>query len=73
MPKKETFTDADLTNIARGFDAPAKEDLLEKLREQAAERDIEAQKENRAEEKSSFDDFYKRKEDECERDEGKSR
>lgn len=45
MSEELEFTDTDLTNIARGFDAPAKADHLELLKQQAREREQEMEQE----------------------------
>ena len=65
MPNAEIFTDTDLTNMVRGFDAPAREDLMEKLLSQAKERDQEA---NEQAEDNSLEDFYRRKDESKNRD-----
>ncbi len=70
MPNTETFTDADLTNMVRGFDAPAKEELLEKLLSQAKERDQEI---NEQSEDDSLDAFYRRKDESKNRDNDRER
>lgn len=69
-PEPETFTDTDLTNIVRGFDAPAKEDLLEKLLSQAKERDQEI---NERAEENSVDALYRRKDEQRERNRERDR
>jgi len=64
----EEITDNDLTNIARGFDAPAKPDHLEKLQKQAQEREQEMEPEQK--EESPVHEFLRdieREEDELER------
>ena len=45
MNKREEFEEQDIANMARGFDAPEHPDHLEKLLEQARERDLEMQRE----------------------------
>jgi len=65
MPNAEIFTDTDLTNMVRGFDAPAREDLMEKLLSQAKERDQEI---NEKAEDNSLEAFYRRKDESKNRD-----
>ena len=59
MSKETEFTDQNLTNIARGFDAPAKPDLLEKLQAQARERELEMTQEPERSPDSSLDELYR--------------
>ena len=40
MSNEPTFSEEDVINIARGFDAPAEPELLKKLQEQAQEREV---------------------------------
>ena len=63
MSNEPEFTDLELTNIAKGFDAPAKPDLLEQLKEQAREREIEMnqEKEPDKEQESKLDEFYRKR------------
>lgn len=70
MPSKEIFIDTDLTNMVRGLDAPAKEELLEKLLSQAKELD----QENKEQSKDYFlDAFYRRKDEDRDRNSGRER
>ncbi len=55
MSQELEFTDTDLTNIARGFDAPAEPSLLKKLKQQA--RDREEEMEHEKNEQSSLHQF----------------
>ena len=75
MSKETEFTDQNLINIARGFDAPAKPDLLEKLQAQARERELEISQEQAHEPErspdSSLDELYRQKEKKRDRDRGR--
>jgi len=82
MKKREEFEEQDIANMARGFDAPAHPDHLEKLLEQARERDLEMQREQEQkgnqnhefeqEQSSSFEDLQNQLKKERSRD-GRSR
>ncbi len=68
MSDEIEFTDTDLANMARGFDAPPKQDLLEKLQDQALERHQERQQEQGRDELDEFfDRGNERENDELER------
>ncbi len=56
MPDKTTFTDDDLTNIVRGFDAPAQEKHVEQLLENIKNQDKEQTQ-------NSFDALYRAKDE----------
>ena len=73
MSNEPEFTDSELKNISKGFDAPAKPDLLEKLKEQAREREKEMSQEHEPEKErnSPLDDLYRQKEKKRDRDRGR--
>ena len=73
MSETPTFTDKDLTNMVRGFDAPEKQDLLKKLREQARQREEEAERASRAEDNQSLDDLFERKNKQRDQERGMDR
>ncbi len=55
MPKQKTFDDKDLTNMARGFDAPPEKQHLERIRQLAQEIQHEAERELEQERKQERD------------------
>jgi len=57
MSEDLPITDTELTNMVRGFDAPAKSDHLELLKQQA--RDREQEMEHTKEEQSSLHEFFR--------------
>lgn len=61
MRKRKHYSEKDLTNMARGFDAPAKEDHLEKLRAQAREMEWEQtqSQDRKPERKKSLSDLHR--------------
>jgi len=67
MAKKKTVTERDLENLVKGFDAPAKEDHLEQLREQARERD-QGQEQAHKQDPTGLRGLFKEKENEAKRE-----